>query len=110
GDWSSDVCSSDLWLLRQEPCQRDLRRCRLLLFRNSAQQIHYPLICFPRLGRETGHDVAEIGTVERSLLVDLPGKEAFPQRTEWHEPNSELFQRRYYFRFRFSPPQRIFAL
>jgi hypothetical protein len=37
-------------------------------------------------------------------------EEAFTKRTEWNEPDSEFLEGGQQFRFRTSPPQRIFAL
>ena len=45
--------------------QRDLRRCRLLLFRDSAQQIHQRLIRFAVFWRKRGT------TVRKSVLSNL---------------------------------------
>src|SRR5208283_2096951 len=78
--------------------------------RKSAKQIHHRLIRFPVLCREARHDVAEIAFVELRIFADLSGKEAFAKRTEWNEPDPEFRQRRQHFLFRFSPPQRVFAL
>src|SRR5713226_8731736 len=92
--------------LRKQPSERDLSRCRFLLLRKSAKQIHQPLIRFPVLWRKSRDDVAEVAFVELRIFTDLSGKETFTQRTEWNEPDPEFLQRRYHFRFRFSPPQR----
>ena len=64
-DWN------DPRLLRTQPRKRDLSRCRLLAFCDLAKQINQRLIRFARFRREAREPVAEIGTVERSLLVHL---------------------------------------
>ena len=98
------------WLLGQQPSQRDLSRGRLLLFCELAKQINQGLICSPGLWGKARNDVTEIGTIERCILVDLAGKEAFAKRAKWNESDPEFLKGRYDFRFRFSPPQRVFAL
>src|SRR5882724_13045781 len=97
-------------LPRKQPCKRDLRRCRFLLLRKSANQIHYRLVRFPVLWRKARDDVAEIILVELRIFADLSGKEAFTKRTEGNEPDSEFLQCRDHLRFRISEPQRVFAL
>jgi hypothetical protein len=67
-------------------------------------QIHQRQICFPRFGRESRNDVAEVGFVERGVLVDLSGEKTFAKRTEWNESDSELLERRQQLLFRLSPP------
>ena len=62
---------NDPGLLRQQSCQRYLRRCRALPFRDLAEQLEQRLICFPRFLREARKRVAKVGTIERSVLVDL---------------------------------------
>src|SRR5712692_6139206 len=96
--------------LRKQPSERDLSRCRLLLLRKSAQQIHQRLIRFPVLWRKARDDVAEIAFVELRIFADLPGEEALAQRAKWNESDAEFLERQYHFLFRFSPPQRVFAL
>ncbi len=97
-------------LLRQNPGECDLRGCRLLLFCNFANQIHYSLVGFAVLRREARHDVAEIGLIELRLFGDLARKKTFSQETEWNESDAKFLKRRQYFNFRLSPPQRVFAL
>src|SRR5207249_2702837 len=62
------------------------------------------------LWRKARDDVAEVGLVELRIFADLAGEEAFTKRTERNEPDAEFLECRYYFRFRLSPPKRIFAL
>src|SRR6185369_8326074 len=101
---------NDPRLLRKQPGKRDLRRCRLLLLGESADQIDDGLICSSVLGRKARHHIAKIAFIELRIFADLAGEEALPQRAKWYKPDSEFFEGRKYFRFRLSPPQRILAL
>ena len=40
----------------------------------------------------------------------FPVRKPLPKRAEWNEPDPEFLERRDHFRFRLSPPERIFAL
>ena len=82
----------------------------MLAFGDLAQQIDQRLVSLPSFGSKARHDVAEITFVERRVLIDVSGKKPFAQRTERHKTNSEFFTSWQHFLFRFSPPQRIFAL
>src|SRR6266850_7336479 len=88
GDWNNTR------LLGQQPSQRDLSRCRLLLFCELAKQINHGLICFPSLWAKARNDVAEIGAIERCILVDLAGKEALAKRAKWNEADPEFLKGR----------------
>src|SRR2546421_11982622 len=101
---------NDPGLLGEEPGERDLRMRRVLLFCDPAKQIDQRLVRLPSLRREPRNDVAEVGTVERRALVDLPRQEALAQRAERNEPDAELLERRKEFVLRASPPQRVLAL
>src|ERR1700682_362735 len=82
----------------------------MLALSDRPQQINQRLIRFPSLGRKAGNDVAEIGLVERRVLVDLSREETFTKRTKGNEADAQLLTRRQQFLFRLSPPKRIFAL
>src|SRR5580765_5148850 len=97
-------------LLREQPSQRNLGGGHLFLFRKSRKQINEGLICFSIFRAKARDIVAEIGAVELRILVDCAREEALAQGTEGNESNSEFFQGWQYFRFRLSPPQRVFAL
>jgi len=84
----------DPWLLGEQPRERDLRGRGFLLFRERGEPVDERQIRFPVLRRESRNDVAEVGTVERGLLVDLAREESLAQRTEGHEPDSQLLERR----------------
>ena len=81
-------------LLGQQPGERDLGRCRVLPLSNRFQQINQRLIRRPRLGRKAGNDVAEVGLVERRVLVDLSREEALTKRTKWNEADAEFLEGR----------------
>src|SRR5205823_13791513 len=97
-------------LLGKQPGKRDLRGSRLLAFCDLAKQIDQGLIRFSSLWRKTRDDVAEVGTVKGRVFVDLSCEEALPQWAKWNEADSEFLEGRQHFRFRVSPPQRVFAL
>ena len=96
--------------LSQQPGNRDLRRCSLLLPRNVAEHIHQGLVRFPVLFVETGNDVAKIRAIELRVLVDSASEEAFPERAERDKANPQFLKRRQNLALRLSPPERIFAL
>ena len=97
-------------LLRQQPCQRDLGRCRLLPLWRCAEQIDQGLVRLERLRRETGERAAEVGAVERRILVHLTREKPFAQGAVGNEPDPEFLEGRYHFLLGRSRPQRIFAL
>jgi hypothetical protein len=80
--------------LREEPSKGDLRRRRLLLLREPANQVNHSLICFSVLRRKARNHVAEVGLVELGVLADLASEEALPQRAKWNEPDSEFLEGR----------------
>src|SRR5688572_8028385 len=101
---------NDPRLLSEQPRERDLRRRRLLPFRDRLCQIDDDLIRFTSFGCEAGNDVAEVRTVEGRVLVDLPRKKTSAERTERNEANTEFFARWQDIRFARSPPKRILTL
>ena len=62
---------NDPRLLCQQPRERDLSRCRLLLFRESTEHIDQRLIRFAILRVEAGDGAAEIRAIELGICVDL---------------------------------------
>src|SRR6202166_4254407 len=96
--------------LDQQPSQCDLRRCRLLFFCELAKQIHDGLICFASLGGKARNDITEISAIKLRILVDLAGQETLAKWAKWNEADAQFLKSRYDFLFRFSEPQRIFAL
>jgi len=97
-------------LLRQQPGNRDLSRRRLFPGCDFPELIDQGLVCLPSLRREAGNDVAEIGAVERRVLVDGAREEALAQRAVGNEADSEFLEGRKYLLLGLPPPQRIFAL
>src|SRR4051812_49409117 len=75
-------------LLRENPCERNLRGRRLLALRDSANEIDDGAVRFARLGREAWEHVAEVRLVERGAFVDLPGEKPFAERAERHEADA----------------------
>ena len=92
-------------LLGQQPGERDLGGCRLLPLGDPLQQLDQGLIRLPGLRREARDDVAEVGAVERRVLVDLAREEALAQRAEGDEADPELLERGRQLLFRSSPPR-----
>src|SRR2546425_1518160 len=79
GDWN------DPRLLRKQPSERDLSRCRLLPFCDFAKQINQRLIRFSSLWGKARDDVAEIGAIELRIFGDLASEEALTKRAKWNE-------------------------
>ena len=96
---------NDPRFLSQQPGNRNLGRCRLLLPGNVAEHIHQGLIRFPILFVETRNDVAKVGAIELRVLVNRTGEKAFSQRTERDKANSEFLKRRQNLVLRLSPPK-----
>ena len=74
------------------------------------KQIDQRLIGLARFRREPRQRIAEVGAVERRVVVDLAGEKALAQRAEGNEADAEFFERRNDFRFGLATPQRVFAL
>ena len=100
----------DPGLLGEEPGEGDLRRRRVLLLRDAAQQVDQGLVGLAGLGREARDDLAEVVGREGRGLVDLAGEEALAERAEGHEADAELLERRQQLLLRPAPPQRVLAL
>src|SRR5437879_5756593 len=98
GDWN------DPRLLRKQPSQRNLSRCRLLPFCDVGKQINQGLIRLSSFWGEARDNVAEIGAVELRILVDLAREEALAKRAKWNKSDAEFFEGRQHFLFRASPP------
>src|SRR5271157_636861 len=97
-------------LLGEQPSDRDLSRCCLLLFCNLTKQINQCLICFPGLWAKARDDVAEVGAIELRVFVDLAREEACTKRAERNKSDSEFLKCRQNLGLRTSPEQGIFAL
>jgi len=63
------------------------------------------LVRLPGFWREARNDVAEVRAVKRRLLGDLSREESLAERTERHEPDAELLERRQDLRLGSSRPQ-----
>ena len=101
---------NDPRLLCKQPGERDLSRCRLLLFREPTEQINQRLVRFAIPWLKAWDGVAEIGTIELRIFVDLAREKALTKGAKWNESDSEFFERRQHRLFRLPPPQRVFAL
>jgi hypothetical protein len=88
----------------KQPSERYLSECRLLLFRDLTKQINQGLIRFQGLRRKAREGVAEVGTVELYVFVDLSREEAPAKRGVWNEADPELLKCRHHFCFGVSRP------
>src|SRR5688572_16911445 len=95
---SIEFCSTWNWydprLLGQQPSKCNLCRSRILFFCNFFKQVDHNLIRLSRIGCKTWHDVSKIVAVELRVFINLSGKKASPQRTEWNESYSQFFKGR----------------
>src|SRR5579859_2033410 len=85
---------NDPWLLRQEPCQRDLRRCGALLRPDRFQQVNHRPVCLASSGRKARQACAIVVAAERGRLVDLAGEKASSERAKGDEAYPEFLARR----------------
>jgi len=69
---------------------RAFSRCRLLGFCDLVKQINQDLIRLPSLRRKARDAVADVGTVERRIFVDLSSEEALAHRTIWNEADPKF--------------------
>ncbi len=97
-------------LLGKQPGERDLSRCRSLLFSDPGKQINDHPVGFARLRRKARQAAADIDTGEGGVFVDLSGEIAPAQRAERHEADPKFLACRQHFLLNGSPPQRVFAL
>src|SRR3981081_3586986 len=86
-------------LLRQQPRERDLSRCRLLPCCDAAEQINERLIRLESVRREARQGTAEVGAFELRIFVDLPCEKTLAQRAVRYQPDSEFLQGRDHFLF-----------
>src|SRR5436189_1088218 len=100
----------DPWLLRQQPGQRELRRCGALPRRERLQPLHEGQIGLAVLFSEARDRFAKIVRLERCLVVDRAGQKTFPKWTERYEPDAEFLERRENLAFGLTPPQGVLAL
>jgi hypothetical protein len=68
-------------LLSKQPSKGYLSRCCLLSFCDLAQQINQRLIRFSSFLLKARDDVAEMGTIELRIFVDLAREEALTKRS-----------------------------
>src|SRR5207244_8352172 len=101
GSWDGH----DPRFLGEQPGERDLRGCRLLSFCELGEPLDERQIRLPVLRREARDHIAEVRAVERGLLVDLSRQEAFAERTERNEADSQFLERRQHLFLGLSPPE-----
>jgi len=65
-------------LLRQQPGERDLSRCRILSGRDLAKQIDDGLVGLPGVGSKAREPGPNVGGVEGHGGINLPREEALP--------------------------------
>ena len=80
-------------LLPEEPRDRDLRGSRVLLFRDSAEQVDERLIDLHCLRCEARQSAAKVVAGELSVLVHRAGQEALAERAVRHEADAQLLRR-----------------
>src|ERR1700683_463102 len=80
--------------LREQPGERDLSRCRFLLFREGSEQVHQSLVLFPILRAKARNGASKIRAVELRLRGDLACQESFAERAERNESDPEFLKRR----------------
>src|SRR4051812_497206 len=78
--------------LREEPCERDLCRRRVLALGEAFQPLDEGEVRLPVLLGEPWHAVAEISRLECGLVIDRAGQKTLTERTERYEPNSEFLE------------------
>src|ERR1700733_8985518 len=101
---------NDPRLLREQPGKGDLSGRGFLLVPERGNHIDQCLICLAILWTEARHCIAEVGTIELGLGVNLSSQETLPKRTEWHKADSELLTSRHHCIFWLSKKERILAL
>src|SRR5579864_4937241 len=91
-------------LLREDPCEGDLRsRCALSL-RNLLEQLDEGAVRSQRLRVEARNGASEIRRLEGLVDVDLPGEESLAEWAERNESDLELVERRDDLLLRLAPP------
>src|SRR5208337_1175358 len=90
------LCRARNWhdprLLRKQPSECDLRRCCVLALSDLPEQIHQGLVRLACLRRKAWDSAANVGLVERPVLVNLSGQEAFAKGAEGDEADAEFFE------------------
>src|SRR5437868_1676361 len=74
-------------LLREQPGECDLRRCRVLPCSERLQPLDKCDVRLSVLFRESRHDVAKVRRFECGLFIDCASQEALAERAEGHEPD-----------------------
>src|SRR5207245_7173396 len=96
--------------LCEEPGERDLSGCRILLRGECSNQIHKSAICLAGFRREAGETAAIILLVKLRVFRTRPREESLAKRTERNKDDAKFFERGTDFFFRALPPERVFTL
>lgn len=72
-------------MLRQQPCQCDLRRCKVSASGQAGEQIKQRLIGRHCRRRETRKSTARITALEGRARRNFAGQKPLAQRTPWHK-------------------------
>src|SRR5690606_25801603 len=111
---SIQLCCARYWyyprFLSKQPSKCYLSWCRLLLPGESCEQINQYLVRFPVFVGKSRNSAAKIRRFKICIFVDLSRKKSLTQRTKGNKANSEFFQGRQDFFFRFPIPKGIFTL
>ena len=97
-------------LAREHPHEGELRRSNAFALRPFADKGDERHIVFQCFGCELRQIPSAVSLFEAAVLVDYAREESTSQRAIGNETDAQFFKRRKYLRFRFSPPDGIFAL
>src|SRR5207245_5215246 len=101
---------NDPGFLCEEPGERDLSGCRILLRGECSNQIHKSAICLAGFRREAGETAAIILLVKLRVFRNRPREESLAKRSEASKADAKLFERGYGFICRALAPERVVRL
>src|SRR5918993_2834131 len=96
--------------LRQDPCQRKLRRSSVFSFGPVSNILEERQIYRQCIGRKSWQIVATIRWVETAAGIHRAGKKAASNRAIGHKTDAEFLKRRKYPGFWLAPPDCVFTL
>src|SRR6516164_84622 len=79
----------------QQPCQRDLRRRRVLLLCKSVEQNHHCAIRVNVFWTESWDSAAKVSVIELRFWGDLSGQKALTERAVGNEADAEFVESRH---------------
>src|ERR1700723_2707528 len=97
-------------LLSKQPSQRDLCTGHFFPVCHLTQNVYQLLIRLARLLMKAWNYIAEVFTVECCVLVDGSSEEAFAERAERHQADTQFFECRNDLLLRLPPPEGVLAL